>query len=241
MEPDFKYSNRGAGRLGIIVPSSNTNLEPDCALLVPEGVTTHFTRIGGYDVDAIPDAETMRTLAASSLDEPLELLMAAKVDVIGYGCASATLSCGWQFDRELCQSIKAKSGVPTVTASGAMVEALQLRGLSSIGFASPYVEELNHDAVSFFKSAGIEVVECANPGSDLSSTEQGNLTPYDAFDLGRAADHPDAQAIVISCTDFRAVEAIKALEAELGKPIITSNQAMLEICLLKMGLKTKKL
>ena len=108
--------------------------------------------------------------------------------------------------------------------------------ITTIGFASPYVETLNHDAVSFFESAGINVVNCANVGAELSSVEQGNLTPYDAFNLGYAANHSKAQAIVISCTDFRAVEAIKALENTLGKPVITSNQAMIKRCLLKIDL-----
>lgn len=235
MKPNFNFSTRQRGRLGFIVPSSNTNLEPDCTLLVPTGVTAHFTRIGGYDVDAVPDAAAMRKLAYSGLAEPIDLLMAAKVDVIGYACASATLSHGWAFDRWLCKDIEAKSGVPAVTTSGAMVEALQHLDISSIGFASPYVEELNRDAVSFFESAGIEVANCANTGSTLSSAEQGNLKPYDAFNLGCAADHHDAQAIVIGCTDFRAVEAIKALENELGKPVITSNQAMIASCLSKIN------
>ena len=47
------------------------------------------------------------------------------------------------------------------------------------------------------------------------------------FDLGRAADHPKAGAIVLSCTDMRSVEIIGRLEEALGKPVITSNQAMM--------------
>lgn len=235
--PDFDFTNRERGRIGIIVPSSNTNLEPDCQLLIPDDVTVHFTRIGGYDVDAIPDAKAMRTLAQSNLNEPIKLLLNAKVDIIGYGCTSASLSSGREFDLQLAKEISTISGVRAVTTSGALVEALQLRGFSTIGFASPYVEEINRDAVAYFKSAGIKVVKCANIGSNLSSTGQGNLTPYDAFELGCAANHPQAQAIVIGCTDFRAVEAKEALEKELGKPVITSNQALLESCLAKLGLK----
>jgi maleate isomerase len=32
---------------------------------------------------------------------------------------------------------------------------------------------------------------------------------------------------VLSCTDMRAVEVINQLEQELGKPVVTSNQAIL--------------
>ena len=51
--------SRGSGRIGVLVPFTNTNLEPDMALLRPPGVSMHFARLGGYDLDAIPDAGQM--------------------------------------------------------------------------------------------------------------------------------------------------------------------------------------
>ena len=60
----------------------------------------------------------------------------------------------------------------------------------------------------------------------LDNTGQGALAPEDVFALGQRADHPEAQAIVLSCTDMRSVETITKLEETLGKPVITSNQAM---------------
>ncbi|MCP4379144.1 MAG: Asp/Glu racemase, partial [bacterium] len=51
-----QYTNsRGRARIGVVVPVTNTNLEPDMQLLRPDGVSIHFARSGGYDVDAIPD------------------------------------------------------------------------------------------------------------------------------------------------------------------------------------------
>ena len=43
-------------RMGVIVPASNTNAEPDCLMLAASGLTLHVTRSGGYDVEAIPDS-----------------------------------------------------------------------------------------------------------------------------------------------------------------------------------------
>lgn len=40
-----------------------------------------------------------------------------------------------------------------------------------------------------------------------------------------SVDHPDATAIFISCTNFRSVGAIEALEDRLGKPVISAVQA----------------
>lgn len=231
--------DRRGGRLGIMVPSSNTNLEPDCGILVPAGVTAHFTRLGGYDVEAVPGSREMRDLAMVPLDVPLDLLSAAGVNVIGYGCVSATLSCGGAFDRRFCREMEARAGVPVVSAAGAMLEAVRTIGARRIGFTSPYVGELNQKAVDFFAEAGIQVVSRVDLGTGISSIELGLLTPGDAFELGSAADHGDADAIVIGCTDFRAVEAVGALERKLGKPVITANQALVFACLARIGVHTE--
>ena len=47
------------------------------------------------------------------------------------------------------------------------------------------------------------------------------------------------EAIVISCTDYRALEAVPAIEARLGKPVVTSNQAQMYVCLTRLGLPTR--
>ncbi|MFP6741732.1 MAG: Asp/Glu racemase, partial [Alphaproteobacteria bacterium] len=76
-------SSRGRARIGVLVPFSNTNLEPDLAMVRPLGVSFHFVRMGGYDIDQVPDAGQMATMGESSLDEPLRLLAGARPDEIG--------------------------------------------------------------------------------------------------------------------------------------------------------------
>ncbi len=66
--------SRGRARIGVLVPFTNTNLEPDFALMCPDGVSLHFARLGGYDEEEIPGAEQMQGLGAADLDEPLRLL-----------------------------------------------------------------------------------------------------------------------------------------------------------------------
>ena len=100
-------------------------------------------------------------------------------------------------------------------------------GSSRIGFASPYVGAINDLAVTFLANAGIETVARADIGKALGNYGQGALTPDDVFNLGQRADHPEAQAVVLSCTDMRSVEIINRLEVALGKPVVSSNQAML--------------
>ena len=53
--------------------------------------------------------------------------------------------------------------------------------------------------------------------------------------LVREADREQAEAIVLSCTDMRAAEAAPAIEASLGKPVVTSNRAMMRAALKRIG------
>ena len=55
--------------------------------------------------------------------------------------------------------------------------------------------------------------------------------------LSTSTDHPDAEAIVLSCTDMRSVETIERLETHVRKPVITSNQAMVFQALQLSGIK----
>ncbi len=226
---------RGRARMGVLVPFTNTNLEPDLSLLRPEGVSVHVARMGGYDADEIPDEAQMQGLGSSDLEEPLSLLAGVKPDVVLYGCTSATLTHGPAFDRDLAARIKTLSGAHTVTAAGALVAALRALNVTKIGFASPYVPAINDMAVGFLADQGVETVHRSEVEETLDNDGQGQLDPDAVFALGERADHPQAQAVVLSCTDMRSVEVIARLEAALGKPVITSNQAMMFAALPHLG------
>ena len=228
-------------RLGMIVPASNTNAEPDCLLLAPPGLTLHVTRSGGYDVDAIPDSDEMRRFARQTLDQQLRLLLDARVELIAYACTSATLADGPDFDREFCAQITASCGLPAVTTAGALVEALRDLAVSRVGFTSPYVPRLVDESIDFLHQCGIETLAQASFEGALSSLEQNALTPEDAYNMGLEADHPEAQALVIACTDYRALEAVPALEATLGKPVVTSNSALMYACLRRLDIDCSRI
>lgn len=225
-------------RIGLIVPSSNTNAEPDCLLLAPAGVTLHSVRSGGYDVEAVPDSGEMRRFVRQSMELHVQLLRDARVDVIAYGCTSATLSDGPEFDRTFCSELEKLGGCPAVTAAGALVAAVRSTGANRVAFTSPYVPALSRESVSFLEKSGISVVSELAFDRELNSLQQNALTPQDAYDMALRADHPEAEAIVISCTDYRALEAVPAIEEKTGKPVITSNQALMFAALNALGLPT---
>jgi maleate cis-trans isomerase len=221
------------------VPFTNTNLEPDMAMIRPDGVSMHFARLGGYDADEIPDETQMQGLGASDLEEPLRLLNGVKPEVVFYGCTSATLTHGPGFDRQLAARIKADSGAETVTAAGALVLALTGLKAKRIGFASPYVPAINDMAIRFLSDMGFDTVQRMDVEGVLDNDGQGALQPEDVFELGLKADHPKADALVLSCTDMRSVEVIDRLEAATGKPVVSSNQALMFAALQALGMKDR--
>ena len=62
-----------------------------------------------------------------------------------------------------------------------------------------------------------------------------DCAPQVSYRRARAVDSDRAEAVFISCTGFRTVENIAKLEADLGKPVITSNQATFADCLRILG------
>ncbi len=229
---------RGLARIGVITPFSNTNLEADLALLRPPGVSFHVTRAGGYDLDRIPDSDEMRRFARAGLSDVLGLIMAARPDILLYGCTSATLASGPAMDRDFRHAIEAEAGVPAVTAAGALISALEELDARRVAFASPYTRTLNLEGAAFLNDAGFEVVNTADVGRDLGSYGQGDLTPADVLELGLRASHADADAIVLSCTDMRAVEIIDELERRTNRAVVTSNQAMVHTALVRLGISS---
>ncbi|MBV1865770.1 MAG: aspartate/glutamate racemase family protein [Rhodobacteraceae bacterium] len=222
-------------KIGVLIPFTNTNLEPDLGHMCPANTTFHFTRIGGYDLDEIPDAGQMQDMGGADISAALRLIAGVRPDMVLYGCTSATLTHGVAFDRRLAARIQAEMGVPAVTAAGALVKGLQAVNARQIGFASPYVGAINRQAVAFLDQAGFETVNIAKVEGTLNSHQQGELTVGQIVELALQADHPDADAIVMACTDLRAVEAISQIEAALKKPVITSNQAMIHAVGLSLG------
>ncbi|MDH3742397.1 MAG: hypothetical protein OER56_12455, partial [Hyphomicrobiales bacterium] len=166
-------TSRGRARIGVLVPFTNTNLEPDLSMVRPDGISFHFARLGGYDADEIPDDKQMAGMGAATIDEPLRMIAGVKPDIVMYGCTSATLTHGVAFDRELAARIQKDTGAATITAAGALVHALTSLGTNRIGFASPYVGAINEQAVAFLADAGIETVNVADVGKALGNYGQG--------------------------------------------------------------------
>lgn len=212
--------NGWRGRLGLIVPSSNTTNEPEFYRTLPEGVSLHTTRMRLEDADA----ENLVDMA-NEIERCVELLATADVDAVAYGCTTGSLVKGSGYDEEIESRIEAEADAAGVATAAAIKRAFDALGLDSLAITTPYIDDLNRREEEFLEEAGYEVVDMTGLGI-RSNLEIGEQRPETAYREARKLDI-DADGVFVSCTNYRTFEIIEPLERDLGLPVVTSNQATL--------------
>ncbi len=99
---------------------------------------------------------------------------------------------------------------------------------------SAYDDKVNAIAKAFLEASGFEVLGMKGLGL-VDNLVVGRLGAESAYELARKIDRPDAEAIVLSCTNWQTMDAIERLERELGKPVISTTQASIWAALRAIG------
>ncbi|ANF21875.1 maleate cis-trans isomerase family protein [Thermococcus piezophilus] len=221
------------GRLGLIVPSSNTTMEMEFHSSLPDGVSLHTSRVPLRNVTE-EELIKMNALAVESA----KLLRDAGVELILYGCTSGSFIGGKDFEKELEAKMENEVNVPVVSTSTAVIEALRMLDAQSILVVTPYTDEINEREREFLEANDFEVLDIRGLGIE-DNAQIGKLEPYEAYRLAKATFVDEADAIFISCTNLRTFEIIEALEEDLGVPVVTSNQASLWLALRELDVMEK--
>ena len=205
-------------RIGLLVPSSNTTMEPDFYGMAPEGVSVHTARMR---LDEVTPDGLIRM--ADDAERGAALLATAGVDVIVYGCTTGSLVGGVKWEESLVRSIHENTGVRAMSTSGAVVEALRALNARRVGVATPYTDVLNRLETEFledhgFQVAAIEGLRLVN-NLEIGRVERGVIEGLVEAVAG------EADTIFVSCTNLPAIDLIDGLERRHGRPVVTSNQA----------------
>ena len=218
-------------RLGLIMPSLGWTMEHEWPRMLPKGVSYLVSRM---PLKATTPEELLK-MGEHAL-EAASLVASAQVDLLCYACTVETILHGMEYDKTLTDSLQNATGIPARTMAGAVVEALKHLKVSKLAIVTPYIDEINKREKSFMQGIGFEVVY--EKGLGISDTmEIGKLPPDKAYEMGREAltRAPEADALFISCGNLRTIEVLSALEEETGKPVISSNQALLWSALRAVG------
>jgi maleate isomerase len=207
-------------RLGVVYPADGT-LDQEFWQLVPPGVTVHVTR-----VEVPPEDVDLKLVTDLAESEDIEIaakhLTIIQPDAIAYACTSASFVRGVGYDLEIISRMEEATGVPATTTSTAAVKALKAVGVKRVAVAAPYVDEINRRLGEFLEGSGFEVVALKGLQAKRGIYMIGSEASYR---LAKEVDNPQADGVFISCTALKTLEVLEALEQDLGKPVVTANQA----------------
>jgi len=208
-------------KIGYLLLATEQTIEDDVFTLCPEGVGVHFARV------PIPDSITNETLAAQAeylAATAASILPDGSLDVTCYACTSGSLVIGEdRVFRELRAG--APNAQPTSLITG-VIKALRALKVNRISVATPYLDEINDREDIYLKDAGFDVLNITGLNLEKDS-EMVRVPPDFLVEYALAVDHPDSEALFISCGALRTLDVVDTIEQRLGKPVVCSNQAMI--------------
>ena len=216
-------------RVGLLIPSSNTLIEPEYYAAMPRSVSVHFARLTMTEVSDAGLARQDDDVVAQARQ-----LAAAHVEVILFCLTAASFYKGLDYDAGLKRRIEDHSGKPAMTAARTIIDALSVLGVRRIALATPFVPEVNEVSRGFLVDNGFDVVA----GEGLAYVDNFSIAlidPDTVRDLVRRVNTGAAEAIVIPGGNMPCLSIAEELEEELGKPVITTNQAGIWALLRHLG------
>jgi maleate isomerase len=209
------------GAIGLVALATDHVCELDLRRIIPQDrLPLYVGRIGFAPEITVETLGAMRDgiTAAASL-----ILAGGRLDVLAYGCTSGTMVIGE--DEVFARLRAARPGIACTSPPTAALAALQALRLRRIAVLTPYTEGVNHRVVEYFTARGLDIAAFGAFNKE-SDAEIATIAPASIIAAAQALDAPDIEGIFLSCTGLRGVAVVDELEARLGKPVVTSNQAM---------------
>jgi len=214
--PTLKYGQRL--RLGMVVPSVNSNAEAHIGAMLPDGVTLHTTRLRMDE----RDSNAMLGFI-DHIDDAASLLKDAGCQHILVNCTAVTTA-DPTIGSRISDRIKAATGLPSSTTGDGVVAALRALRARKVVMLTPYRRAVNEREARYLEHHGFQVLDWE--GLELNGAQEfDEVTPDRWRQLVNAHRDDDTDAYFVSCAQVRVVEVIAPLERDLARPVITSNQA----------------
>ena len=188
----------------------------------------HFQRAAIVSTTRILLRQVTREAELQMLEElprAAGLIKTAAPDAVVFGCTSAGSLEGLAHDARIRQMIEQETGAKTFTVLQAVLLQLSTISPKNIAVCTPYREDLTGSVARCIAEGGYAIVKAVGMGL-RENLDIGRVTPPEIVrfvesNLGGTT----ADCLFLSCTNWRAVEAINLLRSKLGIPVISSNQA----------------
>ncbi len=216
--------------LGFILMSTDLACEADIIAMAPDGVAAHFTRL---KTDDYTTNETLARHIDHMGDAAGRLQPDMKPAVISYCCTSGSIICGEEnVFREIRKAAPYTQPLCIVTG---VVDALRAVGAQRLVVGTPYLDDINTAEAEYLLGAGFDLLDIQGLRLE-TGLEFGRVEPSYWKEFALEIDQPEADAIFLSCSGIRSLEVVEQIEQATGKPVITSNQALMWSAMRRAGL-----
>ncbi len=210
-------------RIGLIVLATDYTIEHEWRqIMTPlKGVALYQSRISNSPQITPETLRAMEPLLAGSTDV---ILPGSDLDVVAYGCTSASMAIGEERVFEHIHSVR--PGAKCTTPITAAFAAFKAFGAKRIGLLTPYRADVNRIVASYVTARGFEVPVFGS----FNEENDGIVAAISPASIRNGVEAIKAKArldaVFVSCTSVRLAEAAAAIEADIGLPITSSNHAM---------------
>jgi maleate isomerase len=224
-------------KFGVLVPSTNTVVEPDFYAMAPPGVTLHTGRISITNPRMEDDAgmEALMVQIRASIGQAVRDVMTCEPDYLVMGMSSETFWGGRKGTEEFERNIERLSGLSIATGARACERALSVLGARRLGVVTPYQPVGDAQVRRFLEECGYEVVALKG----LRCPTAVSIAHEDEATLRRAileVNRPEVEAIVQVGTNLSMLRLADEAERWLGKPVIAINAATFWYALRENGI-----
>ena len=227
---EFDTGRHHRAKLGFVLLAMEQTVESEMQRYAPAGVGLHFTR--APMANAVT-SKNLRAMLGGLANASSLILPDGDLDVVCYACTSGSLVIG---EERVLGELKrgAPNAVATSLISG-VIRGLRALDARRIVVATPYLDEVNLRELEYLQQAGFDVLSICGLNLEKDS-DMVRVAPDFLVEFALAQDHPDADAIFVSCGALRTLEVVQEIEARAGKPVVCSNQAMIWDCLRLAGI-----
>lgn len=228
-------------KIGILVPASNTIVEPEMALMQPPGVTNHVSRMSRVKRPA-HDLELYKKFLGKSvdMDAAIDLLTAIEPNLIVHGHSVDSFVGGMAGAHAMKKHMEAVAGgTPVMLPSFAILKALETIGKpNKLAILTPWMPPADEACAAFFAESGYKV---------LAIKGLKHLTPLDIATatpelLNATVDEinvPGVECIVKVGTNSSMARLVADMERRLNKPVLTVNTVTYWAGLRSLGITDK--
>ena len=210
-------------RIGMIVLASDHIIENEFREIIRiPGVALYQSRIPN---SPLISSDSLKAMEDNISKQAMVILPEIKLDVLGYCCTSASVVIGENTVIKTMSDSRPEAKPTTpITAALAAFEALQIK---KIGILTPYSNNINVLIRKYIQGQGYQVPAFGS-FNEPNDNHVAKISPKSirnaVIEIG---SRDEVEGVFISCTNLRFINEAEAIERRIGKPITSSNQAII--------------